>query len=144
LRVGRRPTTTLKNQQGAENAKTQCFLGFTRVRRPSIEGDPRRSGPFFTASEAKDEFKETFPEFVGGSVWMTKVTSPLPEISPEELLRLADREEYRLFWGKTLQEVEETPWQDIWTNMKLSLRKSCGKKMGVFGTIEERSTIRAF
>jgi hypothetical protein len=25
LRVGRRPTTTLKNQQGAENAKTQCF-----------------------------------------------------------------------------------------------------------------------
>ena len=25
LRVGRGPTTTLKNQQGAENAKTQCF-----------------------------------------------------------------------------------------------------------------------
>jgi hypothetical protein len=78
-----------------------------------IEGDFRRSGPFFTASEAKDEFNETFPECVGGSVWMTKVTSPLPQISPEELLRLADREEYRLFWGETLQEVEETPWQDI-------------------------------
>jgi hypothetical protein len=78
-----------------------------------IEGDPRRSGPFLTASEAKEEFEDTFPEFVGGSVWMTQVTSPFPEISPEELLRLSDREEYRLFWGKTLEEVEETPWQDI-------------------------------
>src|ERR1700751_5643671 len=95
-----------------------------------IEGDPRRSGPFLTASEAKEEFEDTFPEFIGGPVWMTQVTSPFPEISPEELLRLADREEYRLFWGKTLEEVEETPWQDILKKHETVVAKIVWKEDG--------------
>ena len=95
-----------------------------------IQGDARRSGPFLTASEAKEEFEDIFPEFVGGSVWMTKVTSPFPEITPEELLRFADREEDRFFWGKTLEEVEETPWQDILDKHETVVAKIVWQKDG--------------
>jgi hypothetical protein len=45
-------------------------------------------------------------------------------------LRLADREEYRLFWGKTLQEVEETPWQDILDKHETVVAKVLWEKDG--------------
>src|SRR6516165_1892061 len=95
-----------------------------------IEGDARRSGPLLTPSEAKEEFEDIFPEFVGGSVWMTKVTSPFPEITPEELLRFADGEEDRFFWGKTLEEVEQTPWQDILDKHETVVAKIVWQKDG--------------
>jgi hypothetical protein len=118
------------SSSGPSHAPHTNYTGQYFIYVEPIEGDVHRSGPFLTASEAKHEFNETFPEFVGGSVWMTKVTSPLPEISPEELLRLADREEYRLFWGKTLQEVEETPWQDILDKHETIVAKVLWEKEG--------------
>jgi hypothetical protein len=92
------------------------------VNREPIYGDMISYGPFLVASEARDCFESTYPEFDGGSVTLTKIESPVPGISPSELRSNALREEYDTgwaidtngSWGTMLSKSTTVLGRDVW------------------------------
>ena len=58
------------------------------INREPIEGESVTIGPFRVAEEARDVFESIHPAFDGGSLNLTKVVSPIPGMSANELRKI--------------------------------------------------------
>ena len=95
------------------------------INREPIEGESVTIGPFRVAEEARDVFESIHPAFDGGSLNLTKVVSPIPGMSANELRKLAMQEEYsdgdpdeeRWFtiYDKSRTVVAREAWESKWT-----------------------------